>query len=64
LMRSLAELLAPVPVVSSAVHGLAPLAKEPALIALMAQLAVRGERNHCPEATGARAARVLGKLVR
>lgn len=64
LMRNLAELLAPVPVVSSAVHGLAPLAKEPALVALLAWLAVRGETNHCPAATGARGPRVLGKLIR
>ena len=63
LMQQLARLLAPLPVVTSAQHGIPPLAKEPVLIALMAALAVRGRCNHAPSATGAKGPRVLGKIT-
>lgn len=63
LMRFLAEALRPLPVVSCAERGLPPLAKEPALIALMAALAVQGRTNHAPRATGAAGARILGKIT-
>lgn len=63
LMGHLARLLHPVPVASSAAYGLPPLAKEPALIALLAALAVQGRCNHSPAATGAVGARVLGKIT-
>ncbi|TBR22922.1 anhydro-N-acetylmuramic acid kinase [bacterium] len=63
LMRDLAALM-PVPVVPSSAHGLPPLAKEPALMAVMGLFAVQGRLNHCPKATGARGARVLGKVIR
>ena len=63
LMRDLAGGL-PVPVVTSDAHGLPPLAKEPALMAVMGLYAVEGRINHCPRATGARAPRLLGKVIR
>ncbi|MCX5789536.1 MAG: anhydro-N-acetylmuramic acid kinase [Elusimicrobia bacterium] len=63
LMEQLKRCLAPIPVVSSERHGIPPLAKEPALIALMAALAVRGRLNHSPSATGAKGPRVLGKIT-
>ena len=65
LMDNLAALLLPagVRVRSVAELGLHPLAKEPACFALLAWLALEGRANHCPSATGARGARVLGKLI-
>lgn len=63
LLRDLAGGL-PVPVVTSDAHGLPPLAKEPALMAVMGLFAVQGRPNHCPRATGARGARLLGKVLR
>lgn len=66
LMDNLSALLLPsgVKVRSSAELGLHPLAKEPACFALLAGLALEGRVNHCPAATGARGARVLGKIIR
>ncbi|MEI7529667.1 MAG: anhydro-N-acetylmuramic acid kinase [Elusimicrobiota bacterium] len=66
LLDNIAALLLPagVRVRSSAELGLHPLAKEPACFALLAWLALQGRGNHCPSATGARAARVLGKILR
>ena len=66
LMDNLAALLLPagVRVRSIAELGVHPLAKEPACFALLAWLALRGEVNHCPSATGARGPRILGKLLR
>lgn len=52
----------PIRVRSIADDGVASLAKEPAAIALMALYAVEGRTNHQPKATGARGARILGKL--
>jgi len=64
LMDNLAALLLPLGarVRSCAELGLHPLAKEPACFALLAALALRGRMNHCPSATGARSARVLGRV--
>jgi len=66
LMDNISVLLLPcgVRVRSSAELGMHPLAKEPACFALLAWLALNGEINHCPSATGARAGRVLGKILR
>jgi anhydro-N-acetylmuramic acid kinase len=66
LMDNLAALLLPagVRVRSIGELGIHPLAKEPACFALLAWLALNGEGNHCPGATGARGPRVLGKLIR
>jgi anhydro-N-acetylmuramic acid kinase len=65
LMDNIAALLLPsgVRVRSIAELGMHPLAKEPACFALLAWLALRGEINHCPSATGARGPRVIGKLI-
>jgi anhydro-N-acetylmuramic acid kinase len=64
LMENLSTLLMPfgARVRSCAELGLHPLAKEPACFALLAALALGGRGNHCPSATGARAARVLGRV--
>ncbi len=64
LMDAIAAFLLPLGarVRSCAELGLHPLAKEPACFALLAALALRGRANHCPSATGARSARVLGRV--
>ncbi|KAF0126896.1 MAG: anhydro-N-acetylmuramic acid kinase [Elusimicrobia bacterium] len=64
LMENISALLLPLGarVRSCAELGLHPLAKEPACFALLAALALRGRANHCPSATGARAARTLGRV--
>ena len=62
LVGHLRTLLQPLRVRTSADYGIPVLAKEPAMIALMAALALKGRTNHCPNATGARGARVLGKI--
>jgi anhydro-N-acetylmuramic acid kinase len=64
LMRRLRALFAPVPVTTSAAHGLPVMAKEAAGFAWMASRALDGLPNHAPRATGARGARVLGQIVR
>jgi len=63
LVGHLKRLLQPLGVRTSADYGIPALAKEPAMIALMAALALRGRANHCPKATGARGARILGKIT-
>jgi len=63
LVGHLKKLLHPLPVRTSGDYGIPVIAKEPAMIALLAALAVRGERNHCPQATGARGPRILGKIT-
>ncbi len=63
LMRRLAALFAPVPVSDSAAHGMPVMAKEAAGFAWMASRALDSQPNHAPAATGARGARVLGKIV-
>ncbi|MBI5244682.1 MAG: anhydro-N-acetylmuramic acid kinase [Elusimicrobia bacterium] len=62
LVGNLERLLRPLPVRTSADYGIPVLAKEPAMIALLAALALRGKANHCPAATGAKGARILGKI--
>jgi anhydro-N-acetylmuramic acid kinase len=62
LMEGLRRLLYPLPVLTSADYGIPVLAKEPAMMALLAALAVEGKPNHCPRATGARGPRILGKI--
>ena len=64
LMANMASLLAPVKVYPSARRGIHPLAKEAACFALLGWLALQGKINHSPAATGARCARVLGKLIK
>ena len=63
LMRHLAVLLAPVPVVRSDKYKIPVMAKEAACFAWLALRALRGETNNSPQATGARGRRVLGKLI-
>ncbi len=65
LMDNISALLLPsgVRTRSIAELGIHPLAKEPACFALLALLALEGRPNHCPSATGARGARVLGKVL-
>jgi len=66
LMRNIASQLAMsgVKTLSSADVGMHPLAKEASCFALMGLLALRGEINHCPSATGASGTRILGKIIR
>ncbi len=63
LMRNIAALTEGARVKSIAALGIDPLAKEPACFALLAWLALTGQYNHCPSATGARGHRVLGKII-
>ena len=63
LMANLQRLLAPVPVVSSEAHGLPVMAKEAVCFAWLGLRALRGETNNCPQATGAKGRRILGKIV-
>jgi anhydro-N-acetylmuramic acid kinase len=63
LMRRLAVLFFPVAVTTSAAHGLPVMSKEAACFAWLAARALDGEPNNCPAATGARGARVLGKII-
>lgn len=51
------------PVITSAQTGIDPQAKEAAAFALMAWLAVRGQKNHCARATGAHKNAVLGQIT-
>jgi len=64
LMRELMVCLHPTPVVSiEQASGLPLQAKEPVAFAFFAWRAIHGRINHLPVATGARGARVLGKIV-
>ena len=63
LMERLRERLSPIPVKTIADFGIPPQAKEPAAFALMAWMAVRGKTNNVPTVTGARGARILGKIT-
>ncbi len=63
LMRRLKALLSPARVTTSAAHGVPVMAKEAACFAWLAARALSGKTNHLPAATGARGARVLGKIV-
>lgn len=63
LMFHLKNLLYPVRVSTIEKYGLPALAKEPVAFAFFAWRALRGETNHLPSATGAKGARVLGKIT-
>jgi anhydro-N-acetylmuramic acid kinase len=62
LMARLEHLLSPVPVQSSARHGIEPTQVEAAAFAWLAQQAVLGRPASLPAVTGARGARVLGAI--
>jgi len=62
LMRHLSELLAPIPVTSSAVLGVDPEAKEAIAFAVLANQTLFGAAGNIPAVTGAIGPRVLGKL--
>jgi anhydro-N-acetylmuramic acid kinase len=62
LMARLAELLAPVPVESSARHGIEPALVEAAAFAWLARQAIAGQPGNLPSVTGAAGPRVLGAI--
>ena len=62
MMRHLAELLAPIPVTTSATLGVDPEAKEAIAFAVLANQTLFGEPGNIPAVTGAAGPRVLGKL--
>ena len=62
LMQRLGQLLAPCPVLSSAVLGLAPMHVEAAAFAWLAQRTILGLAGNVPSVTGARGPRVLGAI--
>jgi anhydro-N-acetylmuramic acid kinase len=62
LMQHLTQLLAPVPVKSSAALGMDPKAKEAVAFAVLAHETLFGHAGNIPRATGAKGPRVLGKL--
>ena len=61
-MRHLAELLAPVPVATSAALGVDPEAKEAIAFAVLANQTLFGAPGNIPAVTGAIGPRVLGKI--
>lgn len=63
LMHHLGKLFYPIPVRSIAEYGMHPQAKEPAAFALFAHLAINRKINHAPRVTGAKHARILGKIT-
>ena len=63
LMRALGEALAPVPVETTAAHGLDPDAKEAVLFAVLAHEWAEGVRTGLPPVTGARAPAFQGSLT-
>lgn len=63
LMRNLRVMLDPVPVATSADHGIPVMAKEAACFAWLGLRAWEGRTNNSPRATGAAGPRVLGKIV-
>jgi anhydro-N-acetylmuramic acid kinase len=62
LMRHLGELLAPVPVTTSAALGVDPEAKEAIAFAVLANQTLFGQPGNIPAVTGATGPRVLGKI--
>jgi anhydro-N-acetylmuramic acid kinase len=62
MMRHLAELLAPIPVMTSAPLGVDPEAKEAIAFAVLANQTLFGEPGNIPAVTGAAGPRVLGKI--
>jgi len=63
LMTHLAELFAPLPVVTTAGDGVDPDAKEAVAFAVLGNETLFGRPGNVPSATGARGPRVLGKLT-
>lgn len=63
LMTHLRLMLSPLPVTEIDAYGIPAMAKEPAAIAWMALRALSGRANHCPEASGAKGVRILGKII-
>ena len=63
LMKNLARLFSPVPVISIRKLGIPEQAKEPAAFAFFALRALEGKINHLPETTGAHHATTLGKVT-
>ncbi len=63
LVRALMLALSPLPLKCSDAYGLPVMAKEAACFAWLGWRAINGETNNCPQATGARGRRVLGKIV-
>jgi anhydro-N-acetylmuramic acid kinase len=64
LMKKLECLFAPIPVISIEALGLPAQAKEPLAFAFFGLRCFHGQINHLPSGTGAKAARVLGRLTR
>lgn len=62
LMARLGALVSPVPVESSALHGIDPMQVEAAAFAWLAHRTLEGLSGSLPTVTGARAARVLGAI--
>jgi anhydro-N-acetylmuramic acid kinase len=62
-MENLRRLLAPIPVTTSERFGLPVMAKEAVAFAWLGLRALQGRPNNCPQATGARGRRILGKVV-
>ena len=63
LVKYLRELLPNLRITTSGAYGIDPQAKEAAAFALFAWLALHRQINHCPRATGARRATILGKIT-
>ena len=63
LVRAIRERFAPIPVVTTAAHGVDPDAKEAMLFALLAHETLAGRAGNVTAATGARGPAVLGKIV-
>ena len=61
-MQHLSELLAPIPVHSTAALGVNPEAKEAIAFAVLANQTLFGVPGNVPAVTGAAGPRVLGKL--
>ncbi len=63
LMRRLSKTLSPILVVDPEKSGIPVLAKEAACFAWLAYEAHNVRPNNCPEATGAKGPRILGKII-
>ncbi|HEY0707801.1 MAG TPA: anhydro-N-acetylmuramic acid kinase [Polyangia bacterium] len=63
LMRHLAELCAPVPVLDSSAIGIDPDAKEAMAFGVLANETLHGHPGNLPQVTGAAGPRVLGKIT-
>ena len=63
LMRELKKALRPLPVATTEKYKIPVMAKEAACFAWLALRAISGKTNNCPQATGARGRRILGKII-